>query len=122
MENLIEIGMNIWMLSYAIFKMNPVNDPLNPLSTMNQFHHENLAGKEKLRKLLEEEGGNVKEPVIFWNDVWPILHPSIMTVLALVVICLTRYKVEKITAVKKKLAKWLKTDQTVTSGNRELRF
>ena len=81
---------SIWLLSYMLFHMNPLNDRTNPLSTMNHFHYENILGREELDRLLEVSDPDEKEVVIHWPDVWPYLCPTLITIFCVIIIAIMR--------------------------------
>lgn len=82
--------LDIWILSYVVFHMNPLNDRTNPLSSLHYFHPGNIAGREELEKLLKASDPDDKEMVIHWADVWPYLYPSLITILCVIIIMIMR--------------------------------
>lgn len=80
----------IWVISYMIFHMNPLNHRTNPLSEMNHFHNENIQGREELDTLLEVSDTCEKEVIIYWADIWPYVSPTLVTILCVFIIIFAR--------------------------------
>lgn len=79
----------IWVLSYAVFHLNPLNDKSNPFSRLHYFHPENIAGRQKLVETLEEEMSlkpSDSSRVVEWPDVWPFIASIGVTALCAIIL------------------------------------
>ncbi len=83
----------IWVLSYAVFHLNPLNDKTNPFSRLHYLHPENIAGRRKRAEALENKinlQASDRSHVIAWPDVWPFIAATLVTTLCAVILIIFR--------------------------------
>lgn len=67
----------LWILSFCVFHLNPLNDPSNPLSKMHVYHWENIL----IRRQIEAETGDGKINYE-WSDFAAYFSATVTTSIA----------------------------------------
>jgi hypothetical protein len=80
----VQLILNLWVLAFMVFHVNPLNNPLNPQSEMNRYHPMNRRIENKLQEKLHEEGTEDEVVTPTWSDVAPWFFPTWVSALCLV--------------------------------------